>query len=122
MDEGKQFTARWIEAWNSMDLDRALALWADDVEFSSPLAAEITGSSVLRGKEAVGAYWRRALAQASNLHFELRNAYWDAVARTVTIVYIRERGKDVRYAAEIVTLNEEGLGVRGIALHGAVLQ
>ncbi len=119
MNEGQEYAARWIEAWNSMDLDRALELWSDQIEFCGPLAAEITRSPVLRGKAAVGEYWGRALAQAVRLRFELIQALWDVDARTVTIVYRRERGGDVRVAAEIVRLNEKGLGVHGIALHGA---
>ena len=119
MNEGQEYARRWIDAWNSMDLDRALELWADDMEFSSPLAAQITGSAVLRGKSAVADYWGRALAQAGRLHFELKEAFWDPEARTVIILYRRERGADVRSAAEIIRLNDEGLGVRGIALHGA---
>jgi len=105
-----------------MKLDRALALWADDMEFCSPLAAEVTGSAVLRGKNVVAEYWRKALERAGHLHFELIDALWDPDARTVTIVYRRQRGTDVRIAAEIIRLNEQGLGVRGTALHGATLQ
>jgi ketosteroid isomerase-like protein len=121
MNEGQTYAARWIDAWNSMDLDRALELWSEEIEFCSPLAAEITGSPVLRGKAAVGEYWGRALAQAARLRFELIEALWDDGARTVTIVYRRARGADVRVAAEIIRLNEKGLGAHGIALHGASL-
>ena len=121
MNEGQTYAARWIEAWNSMDLDRALELWADGMAFCSPLAAEITGSPVLRGKAAVADYWRRALAQAARLHFELEQVLWDPEARAVTILYRRERGEDVRFAAEIIHLNAAGLGVHGTALHGPPL-
>ena len=91
------------------------------MEFCSPLAAEITGSPVLYGKAAVGAYWVQALAQTVRLHFDLIRALWDIDARTVTIVYRRERDTDIRVAAEIIRLNDKGLGVHGIALHGASL-
>jgi len=121
MNEGQAYAARWIEAWNSMELERTLDLWADDMEFCSPLAAEITGSPVLRGKAAVADYWRRALAQAARLHFELNQVLWDPEIRAVTIVYRRERGEDVRLAAEIIHLNAAGLGVHGTALHGPPL-
>jgi hypothetical protein len=121
MNEGQRFAARWIEAWNSGELPRALALWAPEMEFWSPLAAELTGSPVLKGKAAVAAYWGRALEQGMHLHFELKQALWDPDLRTVTIVYRRERGRDVRLAAEIIRLNDDGLGVHGIALHGPAL-
>jgi len=121
MNPGEAYAERWIAAWNSMELDRALELWAEDMEFSSPLAAELTGSAVLRGKSAAAAYWREALSRAGELSFELRQALWDPAARTVTILYRRRRGGEVRIAAEIVRLNAEGLGVSGVALHGAPL-
>lgn len=121
MNQGHEYATRWIDAWNSMDLERALALWADDMTFSSPLAAELTGSPTLNGKASAAAYWGRALARGGVLRFELKEALWDAEARTVVIVYRRERGADVRIAAEIIRLNEAGLGDRGLALHGAAL-
>src|SRR3954454_22094932 len=100
-----------------MELERTLDLWADEMAFCSPLAAEITGSPVLRGKAAVADYWRRALAQAAGLHFELEQGLWDPEARAVTIGYRRERGEDVRLAAEIIRMCAAGLGVHGAALH-----
>ncbi len=121
MNDGQVFAQRWVEAWNSGTLDNALALWADDLEFQSPLALEITGSPVIRGKDAIARYWGAALDQVSHLHFELEQVYWDPEQRTVTILYRRERGSDVRTAAEIVRLNENGLGINGTALHGAAL-
>lgn len=121
MNEGEDYARRWIEAWNSMELDRALALWAEEMEFCSPLAAEVTGSAVLRGRAVAAEYWGRALAKTGHLHFELIEALWDPQARTVTILYRPERGGDVRIAAEIIRLNGQGLGTHGSALHGAVL-
>jgi hypothetical protein len=121
MNEGEAYATRWIEAWNSMALERALGLWAEEMTFCSPLAAEIAGSAVLEGKAAVADYWARALAAAGRLHFELVEALWDPQARAVTIVYRRTRGGETRLAAEIIHLTEAGLGVRGLALHGAVV-
>lgn len=121
MNEGQIYARRWIEAWNSGQLAQALALWSDDLTFESPLAAELTGSPVIRGKAAVADYWGAALAQATSLHFELLHAYWDSEQRVVTIVYRRQRGDDLRTAAEIVRLDHAGLGSHGLALHGAAI-
>lgn len=121
MNEGQAYARHWVDAWNSGNLDQALALWADDLEFESPLAAELTGSPTIRGKAAVADYWGAALGQVSHLRFELQNVYWDPEQRVVTILYRRERGLDVRTATEIVRLDDAGLGVTGIALHGAQL-
>lgn len=121
MNDGQTYAVRWIEAWNSGELDQALALWADALEFCSPLAEEITGSATLTGKAAAADYWGRALAGSSHLRFTLIEALWDAEARAVTILYRRERGADIRVAAEVIHLDAKGLGVRGIALHGAAV-
>lgn len=121
MNQGQEFAERWAEAWNSMDLEQALRLWADDMAFCSPLAAELTGSPMLHGKAAARAYRGEALRQAVRLRFEVLQVVWDAETRTVCIVYRRERGDDVRLAAEVVRLDDGGRGVHGIALHGAAL-
>ncbi len=57
------FAAEWIAAWNSRNLDRVLAHYTDDFEFSSPFIVKVVGepSNILCGKQAVGAYWATAL-------------------------------------------------------------
>jgi hypothetical protein len=68
-----RFSAEWIAAWNSHDLDRVLSHYADDFEMSSPIIAQIAGepSGKLKGKKAVGAYWSSGLKLIPDLHFEL---------------------------------------------------
>jgi ketosteroid isomerase-like protein len=69
----RRFAAEWIAAWNSHDLERILTHYAEDFEMSSPFITRITGAAVgtLRGREAVGAYWKRALERMPELQFEL---------------------------------------------------
>lgn len=68
-----EFAREWIEAWNSHDLERILSHYTDDFEMTSPVIVRVVGeaSGTLRGKAAVGAYWRKALAANPKLHFEL---------------------------------------------------
>jgi len=67
------FAADWIDSWNAHDLDRILSHYIDDFEMSSPVIIKVAGepSGILKGKEAVGSYWAKALQLVSNLHFEL---------------------------------------------------
>jgi hypothetical protein len=67
------FAADWIDSWNQHDLTRILSHYTDDFEMSSPAIIKVMGeaSGILRGKEAVGAYWATALQLAPQLHFEL---------------------------------------------------
>jgi len=69
----EHFAHDWIDCWNSHDIDRILAHYSDQFEMSSPIIAQIAGepSGTLKGKEAVGAYWRKALALIPDLRFEL---------------------------------------------------
>jgi tripartite-type tricarboxylate transporter receptor subunit TctC len=50
--EAQHFAVDWIEAWNSRDLERVLAHYADRFEMSSPFIARIAGepSGRLRGR------------------------------------------------------------------------
>lgn len=67
------FATDWIDAWNAHDLDRVLSHYADDFEMSSPVIVKIAGepTGILKGKDAVGAYWAKALQLIPDLHFEL---------------------------------------------------
>ncbi len=77
MIDPKPFAERWLKAWNAHDLDAVLALFHDDVVFTSPLAMKIVPESdgVLRGKPALRAYWSAALAQLADLRFELTSLF-----------------------------------------------
>ena len=68
------FASGWVATWNAHDLARFLAHYSDDFAMTSPLIPLVAGepSGTLRGKAAVGAYWRAALQRTPNLHFELR--------------------------------------------------
>jgi SnoaL-like protein len=70
-----QFAQEWIASWNSHDITRILSHYHEDFEMSSPYIAQIAGESsgVLKGKEAVGAYWAKALARIPALQFELHS-------------------------------------------------
>jgi hypothetical protein len=71
------FAAAWVAAWNAHDVDAVLAHFADDVLFTSPLAARLlpgTGG-VLHGKEAVRAYWTEGLRRLPDLHFSVERVH-----------------------------------------------
>ena len=72
-ESARRFADEWISAWNAHDLDRILSHYTDDFEMSSPFIAKIANepSGILRGKTAVGDYWRRSLERVPDLRFEL---------------------------------------------------
>lgn len=67
------FAREWIDSWNSHDLSRILSHYSDDFEMSSPVIIQVAGepSGTLKGKDAVGAYWAKALTVIPELRFEL---------------------------------------------------
>ncbi|MDD2708769.1 MAG: nuclear transport factor 2 family protein [Verrucomicrobiae bacterium] len=69
----EHFAKDWIDSWNSHDLVRILSHYSDQFEMSSPAIIQITGepSGTLKGKDAVRAYWAKALQLVPNLHFKL---------------------------------------------------
>src|SRR4051794_29166287 len=86
-EQARRFADGWAEAWNSHDLDRVLGHYAEDFEMSSPFIRDLAGepSGTLRGKEAVGAYWRRALERFPGLRFEVLDVF--AGAGSVALRY-----------------------------------
>ena len=103
----------WIAAWNAHDLPRVLAHYTEDFEMQSPKIADIAGepSGILRGKGAVGAYWRKAMQLIPGLHFEKLGVF--VGAQSVGIHYRNHAGK---IAVEILELDDNGL-VRRAAAH-----
>jgi len=77
MIDPRLFAERWLAAWNRRDLESVLALFHDDVVFTSPLAAKVVPGSdgVISGKAALHAYWSAALAQLPEAHFELTSLF-----------------------------------------------
>lgn len=110
-ERAEHFARDWIEAWNSHDLERILSHYSDDFVMSSPRIAVVAGepSGVLRGKVAIGAYWKKALELAPELRFELIATF--VGADCVVIHYQGVRGP----AAEVFFFDDEGKVVRSAA-------
>lgn len=107
----QHFAREWIDAWNAHDLERILAHYAEDFEMTSPYIVQIVGeaSGTLKGKVAVGAYWRKALGLIPDLRFELRDVL--AGVDSVTLYYLGARGP----AAEVFRFGPDGRVVRAVA-------
>ena len=108
----ERFAAEWIEAWNAHDLGRILSHYAEDFEMSSPYVVEFAGepSGTLRGKAAVGAYWKKALELVPDLKFELITAF--VGAHSIAIYY---KGARRRIVVEVVHFGPNGKVVRAFA-------
>ena len=98
----KHFAAEWIAAWNSHELPRIMSHYTDDFSMASPKIVNIAGepSGRLCGKEAIGAYWAKALRRVPDLHFELLE-----VLSGVDSIVLHYRGVGGRLVAEVFLFN-----------------
>lgn len=109
-----EFAARYYAAWNTRDVDAIMALYADDIEFSSPYIAALGFSvdGVILGKPMLRSYVERALERAKGLIFTPEALF--VGARGHTLVYRNQRGER---AAEVHELDGAGLIVRADATY-----
>lgn len=106
------FAAEWIAAWNSHDLNRIMAHYADDFEMSSPVIVQfgVDPSGTLKGKETVAGYWAMALTMIPDLQFELISTL--VGVNSITLYY---RGARERLVAEVFKFGEDGKVVKATA-------
>jgi ketosteroid isomerase-like protein len=104
----------WIAAWNSHDLERVLALYAEHSEMTSDRipALGFDASGTLRGKAGIRTYWGKALALLPDLHFELIDTY--VSPDSIVVFYQNERGARI---CEYLRLNAAGKIIQGSANH-----
>jgi hypothetical protein len=98
-----QFSTEWVDSWNAHDMERILSHYTDDFEMASAYIIQIAGepSGKLKGKDAVGAYWRTALERMPTLHFEHFSTL--VGVESITIYYKGARGM----AAEVFFFNAD---------------
>ena len=119
----EKFARDWIAAWNRSDAEAVLAHFADDAIFVSPLAATVTGNPEVRGKDALRAYWTKALhSRPASPQFSLESVIWDERTRALMVIYIStESGRTVR-KCELMQFGKDGRIQRGEAFAGAVIR
>jgi len=108
------FARRYYAAWNARNLDAILALYAEDIEFSSPYIAALGFShdGVIHGKTMLRAYVERALERAPQLTFTPEALL--VGARGHTLIYRNHRGER---AAETHEMDSVGLVIRADATY-----
>lgn len=114
----EDFAREWIENWNAHDLERILGHYADDFEMMSPLIVQRLGvaDGKLKGKDAVRRYWAQGLTSTPDLRFKLI----DVIVGVNSIAILYESHTLARTVVEYIQFDEQRLGVRAEALHGAV--
>lgn len=119
-NEAHVFAEKWAEHWNTRDVEAVLAHFAECAVFSSPVALKVTGQATIHGKEALRAYWYRALANLSSLHFTINRVLWDAARSEVAIIYDREINGQRDRGAEVLRFDADSRVICGEAFHGVI--
>ena len=118
-DQMHHHAEQWIAAWNGGDVERVLADFADDARFVSPRAAQIAGHPEVRGKAALGAYWRAAMARLGTPRFRLDHVLCDIERNEMTVVYDRFGDGAIIRACELMRFDADGRQIYGEAMYGA---
>jgi ketosteroid isomerase-like protein len=118
-ENAREFAVSWMEAWNSRDLERIIAHYAEDVVFSSPLVPTIGGGNcnTIRGREALRAYLSAALRKFPLLRFRLRTVH--VGDEVIVLSYDSMAGL---VASEKLKLNKKGQIIRAWVYYGKVKQ
>jgi 16S rRNA C1402 N4-methylase RsmH len=104
-EQADQFAAEWVESWNTHDLDRIMAHYAEELDFRSPLIQQLgaDASGTLRTKQALRTYFALGLTRYPDLRFELEQAL--PGVQSVVLCY---RSVNDWPAAEYMELNAQG--------------
>ncbi len=113
-DEARQFASEWVEAWNRHDIDAVLAHYSDAFKMTTPMIQRVLGieSGTLKGKQAVGDYWRAAIRKVPDLAFSIID-----VTSGVDAIIIYYRAVMGKMAIETFFFNKEGLVYKAIATY-----
>ncbi len=109
------FAEAWEAAWNAHDLDRIMAHYSEDVVFRSQKAMSLVGRGEIVGRDALRAFWAKALERQPDLSFVVVDVFVGHAMMTLT--YQNQRGV---LAAETLRFGPEGLVVEAAACHRSV--
>jgi predicted ester cyclase len=115
-DEAWKLAEHWVGAWNAHDLELILTHYEEDVELTSPVAAQLLGTAdgKVVGKANLRAYFQRGLAAYPELYFKLENVFWGL--NSVVLCYLNQKGTRT---GEFMELSVTGKVARVVANYSA---
>jgi len=115
-DEAWNLASHWVAAWNAHDLDLIMTHYEEGVELTSPVAAQLLGTSdgKVVGKANLKAYFQRGLEAYPELHFHLK----DVLCGVNSVVLYYKNQKGMR-TAEFMELSATRKVARVVANYGA---
>jgi predicted ester cyclase len=115
-DEARSLADHWVAAWNGHDLDLIMMHYEDAIELTSPVAAQLLGTSdgKVVGKANLRAYFQRGLEAYPELHFRLEDVLWGV--NSVLLYYTNQKGTRT---GEFMELSATGKVARVVANYSA---
>jgi len=109
-----EIIADWLDAWNCHDIDRIMAHYAEEIEFTAQTVVARWGKAdgKLVGKAELRKHFAKGLELAPEIHFEMDQILWSP--NGYAVLYHRENNNQVLDAVE---LNAEGLAVKVTAYY-----
>lgn len=104
--QAEELAAKWARAVNRRDLEALLALYAPEVELTSPFVVQLLNDpgGTLRGKENLRMFFTLGFSLFPDLTITVLQVY--AGLDSLVVVY---RGADEVMAADVMFLNAQGL-------------
>ena len=117
-NSNQQIATKWFAAFNAQDLEALLALYHDQAEHYSPkLKVRMPETNgMVRGKEALRAWWRDAFDRLPTLHYEVLRL--TANDEQVFMEYIRHVTNEEDLRVGEVLVIDNGLIVSSRVYHG----
>jgi predicted ester cyclase len=111
-EEAWTFARHWADAWNAHDLDSIMTHYEEEIELTSPVAAQLLGTldGKVIGQADLRAYFQRGLEAYPELHFDLEDVLWGL--SSVVLCY---KNQKATRTAEFMELSPAGKVVRVVA-------
>lgn len=109
---------KWIETFNSKELEKLLSLYDDDAQHFSPKLkiAQPETNGLISGKDAMRAWWQDAFEKIPSLQYKLKTL--TANGDRVFMEYIRTADNEADVAvAEVLDIREDKI-VASRVYHG----
>ena len=115
-DAARNLAGHWVAAWNAHDLDSIMSHYEDEIELTSPVAAQLLGTpdGKVTGKANLRAYFQRGLEAYPDLHFHLEDVLRGV--NSVVLYYTNQKGTRT---AEFMELSATGKVARVVANYTA---
>lgn len=101
----KQAMQEYIDAFNRVDVDGIIALYADDATVEDPV-----GSPVKSGKAAIAAFYKMAIATGAKLALAapIRASHGNSAAMAFDVTLNMPQGRAVIHVIDVMTFNDAG--------------